>query len=103
MSSADSTVHDGLYVFACVLAVWNTERYYTVWDPQKEAIPMALFTAVLLQLFGSLVFVLGQIILTGFISQIQAFVWLSFVVFEGLYVWRAYQRMHPMSPQAPVA
>lgn len=99
-------VNDFVYLFAFALGLWNTHRTFLAWDPAKK-FPYRLLTVICVQLFLSLIFVVVPVMLTYFITPVQAFSWLFFVIVHAGYCWKVYKlterHMHSSAAGAPGA
>jgi hypothetical protein len=88
------TFNDFVYLLAFTLGLWNTHRTFNAWDPLRK-FPYRLLTTITVQLFVSLVFVLGQVLLTYFMTPVQAVSWLAFVFAHAGYCLRVYRLTDP--------
>lgn len=84
-------LNDVVYLSAFCGGAWNLDRVAGKCKP-GEKFPIKVFQVMITQLLISLVFMLGQLWFTLFVTELQALSWLAFVVYHAVVGLRTYLR-----------
>ena len=95
-------LNDVIYVSFFTLGLWNLHRVYLKWEVGRR-FPYKLLLVIAAQTFASLVFVLGPILLTAFVTVVQAFSWIFFVIVHVSYLWKVYHLENELLAADPEA